>query len=54
MVLRLRICGYTLKGPRGNKTVVIKNEDGLLPVTDADLWCSGVDYATMKLKQQRV
>jgi len=41
-----RIVGYTLRGPRGNKTVVTMNTEGLLALSDAKLWCDGVDYAT--------
>jgi hypothetical protein len=47
----IRIGGYILRGPHGNKTVVIKNEAGLLPLFDAELWCDGVDYSTAQLRR---
>lgn len=47
----LQIVAYELRGPRGNKKVVGKNRDGLLPLFDAKLWCDGVDYATAKTKR---
>jgi hypothetical protein len=48
----LRVGGYTLMGPRGNKKTVIKNNNGLLPLFDAELWCDGVDYSTAQLKRR--
>lgn len=42
--LPLRVMGYELRGPRGNKTV-ITGEDMFV----AKLWCDGVDYATRKM-----
>ena len=42
----LRILGYHLLGPRGHKTTLLKNRDGLLSLSAARLWCDSVDYAT--------
>jgi hypothetical protein len=47
---RFGIVGYRLIGPRGNKKIVGKNADGLLPLFDAQLWCDGVDCATSRLR----
>jgi len=40
-----------MRGPRGNKKVVGKNADGLLPLFDAQLWCDGVDYSTSAVER---
>ena len=48
----LKVVGYELRGPRGNKTVVGKRPDGTLPKFDAELWCDGVDYATARIKDR--
>lgn len=49
----LKIMAYELVGPRHNRTIVMKNADGLLPLDDAALWCDGVDYATKKVASKR-
>lgn len=49
----LRIGGYELRGPRGNRTVILKDADGLMPLDSAALWCDSVDYATRKLAAKR-
>ena len=48
----LEVTGYELRGPRGNKTVVIKEKDGRLSLFSAQLWCDSVDYATSKLRRR--
>lgn len=47
----LKIMAYELIGPRRNRTVVIKDGDGLLSLDAAALWCDGVDYSTSKLRR---
>jgi len=49
----LKIMAYELRGPRGNKTILCKNRDGLLSLGAAQLWCDGVDYATASLRARR-
>lgn len=51
--VELRICGYELLGPRGNRTVVAKDQQGLLPLDHAEAWCDGVDFATHKINQRK-
>jgi len=47
----MQINAYELRGPRGNRKVVIKDKDGLLSLFDAQLWCDGVDYATQRIRR---
>lgn len=49
----LQITAYELKGPRGHKTIVLKNGDGLLSLDAANLWCDGVDFATAKITKSK-
>lgn len=49
----LQVVGYTLRAPRGNKTVVPMDAGGLLPLFDAQLWADGVDYSTRKIQERR-
>lgn len=49
----LTIMGYELRGPRGNKGVIIKDPDGLYSREHVELWCDSVDYATAKIANRR-
>ena len=51
--VELRICAYELRGPRGHRTVVVKDPQGLLSLDHAAIWCDGVDYATHKVQQRK-
>ena len=48
----LRVVGYDLIGPRGNRGFVPKDGD-LIDLDAAALWCDGVDYATRKVQERR-
>lgn len=49
----VRVAGFTLQGPRGNKTTVINRPDGLFSLDEAKLWCDGVDYATGRVAEKK-
>jgi hypothetical protein len=49
----LRVMGYQLKGPRGNRTTVAQTPDGDYSFDAVRLWCDGVDYATTKVMERR-
>jgi len=45
----LRIMGFTLRGPRGNRTVVEAGEDGRVHLDSIKLWLDGIAYSTAKI-----
>jgi hypothetical protein len=44
---------YELLGPRRNRTVVMKGQDGCVSGREVALWCDGVDYASKKVAERR-
>lgn len=49
----LRVMGYMLLGPRGNRTTVACYPDGTYSFDAVKLWCDGVDYATRKVAERK-
>jgi hypothetical protein len=49
----LRVMGYALLGPRGNRTVVCRYPDDTYSFDAVKLWCDGVDYATKRVLARR-
>ena len=45
----LRIMGFTLRGPRGNRTTVEVMEDGRIRLDPIKLWLDGIAYSTAKI-----
>jgi hypothetical protein len=49
----LRIMGYQLTGPRGNRTTIVQDRDGSYRFDGIKLWCDCVDYATSKIMKRK-
>lgn len=47
----LRVAGFTLHGPRRNRTVLFLDADGLVDVAPVTLWLDCIDYATAKMRR---
>jgi hypothetical protein len=45
--------GYTLRGPRGNKTVVSVNAEGEVDALTVILWLEGIAYGDAKQAKRR-
>lgn len=45
--------GYTLHGPRGNKTVVVVDANGNLDASTVRLWLDGIAYGDAKAAKKR-
>ena len=48
----LKVVGYTLRGPRGNRTFLDKGEDGCVSSERLQLWLDCVAYAGLKIKRR--
>ena len=50
----LVVMGYELRGPRGNRKVIEKGEDGMVSLASVELWCDMIDYSSAKLAERRI
>lgn len=49
----LKVMGYTLRGPRGNRKVVELDDDGMVDFASVKLWLDGIAYANAKIEARR-
>jgi hypothetical protein len=49
----LEIMGYELRGPRGNRKLITKDEDGLVSMSSVELWLDMIDYSSAKIAEAK-